>query len=85
MEFDADSRRFVVERYRRLSGDWSITQRLPYYTVAYLAFRLGYAVLAGEVLGESSSDARRFRRQAARYRLLLSQTTGQTSSGYWRV
>jgi len=83
MELDADSRRFMVERYQRLSGDWSITQRLPYYTVAYLAFRLGYTVLAGEVLGESSSDGRRFLRQAARYRLLLSQTTGQTSSGYW--
>jgi hypothetical protein len=83
MELDADSRRFVIEQYQRLSGDWSIAQRLPYYTTSYLAFRLGYAVLAGEVLGESSSDGGRFLRQAARYRLFLSQNRVQTLPGYW--
>jgi hypothetical protein len=85
MELDADARRFLVQYYQRLSRDWRIAQRLPYYTTAYLAFRLGYAVLAGEVLGESSSDGARFLRQAARYRLLLSQNTVQTLGRYWGV
>jgi hypothetical protein len=83
MELDRGSRQFVMEQYQRLSGDWSIAERLPYYTMAYLAYRLGYAVMAGEVLGEHSEDGRRFFRQAARYRLLLSQNTVQAAPEYW--
>ncbi len=37
----------VVDDYARLSGDWGITQRLPFYAVAYRAFRSGYRKMFG--------------------------------------
>jgi hypothetical protein len=79
-----ESRRFLITRYRQLSGDSTISSRLPHYAVAYLAFRLGYATLAQEVLGETSDESERFRREADRCRLLLS---GDSSMGseYWDV
>ena len=79
---DAQDRRFLLDRYRQLSHDSSIGLRLPHYGIAYLAFRLGYASLASEVLGEAA-DGRRFQQEAARYRYLLSQEGGVTSAGFW--
>jgi hypothetical protein len=52
-----------------LSGDRQLRLRLPFYTVAYLACRLGYATLAAQTLGQSPDGARmtalaqRYRRQ----------------------
>jgi hypothetical protein len=79
----SESRLFLVSRYRELSGDGTISHRLRHYAVAYLAFRLGYATLAAQVLGHASDDGQRFRCQAKRYRLLLSEDSGVTSSSYW--
>jgi hypothetical protein len=72
-----DARRQLVERYRRLSGDRTIGGRLPYYTIAYLACRIGYAALALEVLGETP-DGRGFQQMLHGYQALLaSQTTSR--------
>ena len=67
---DQDGREHLVERYRVLSGDRTIARRLYPYTVAYLAFRLGYTTLAASVLGDSP-DGLRFSNEALRYRCLL--------------
>jgi hypothetical protein len=80
---NAQERRFFLDRYRRLSHDTSISLRLPHYAIAYLAFRLGYATLASEVLGEAADDGRRFQQEAARYRYLLLEESGVTSAGFW--
>jgi hypothetical protein len=60
----------LLERYRRWSGDRDIAVRLPCYRVAYLAFRLGYARLAGDTLARTP-DGARWRRAARRYATLL--------------
>jgi hypothetical protein len=65
-ELERDGRRYFVDRYRRESGDRTIVGRLPSYTVAYLAFRTGYATLAAESLG-ATPDGRRFAGLAGRY------------------
>jgi hypothetical protein len=63
-------RRSLVERYRSLSGDRTIVQRLPFYAMAYLAFRLGYSALAASVLGETP-DGCRFAGEVRRYTGLI--------------
>jgi hypothetical protein len=57
---------YLMERYRRESGDQTIGTRLPFYRAAYLAFRLGYTDLAARSLG-ASDDAARFRRDRTGY------------------
>ncbi len=44
---EPEAERYLVERFSRLSGDRAAA-RMPFYRAAYLAFRLGYAELAGE-------------------------------------
>jgi hypothetical protein len=78
----AQAREILVERYRRLSGDRTIAGRLPYYTVAYLACRIGYASLAAEVLrGTAEGDG--FQRMLRGYRARLDEPTmvGAASDG----
>jgi hypothetical protein len=60
-EFDLerDGREYLIDTYTRLSGDRSIRARLPFFTAAYLAFRIGYAGMH-ELTG-----------QAEQYRTLL--------------
>ena len=65
-----DARQALVERYRRLAGDRTIAGRLPYYTVAYLACRIGYAALAAEVLA-GTPDGDGFERMRQRYEAAL--------------
>jgi hypothetical protein len=63
-------RAYLVNRYRSLSGDRTITSRLHLFAAAYLAFRLGYTDLATMELGESE-DGKRFAEERQRYRTLL--------------
>jgi hypothetical protein len=56
----------LTGQYRKLSGDRTIAARLGPHIIAYLAFRLGYAHLAAETLGDAP-DGRRFAELAARY------------------
>jgi hypothetical protein len=60
------ARQYFLERYRRASGDGTILNRLPGYSVAYLAYRAGYAAMAAETLGRTP-DGRRFAALAVRY------------------
>ena len=77
----AEARQVLVERYRKLSGDRTIGGRLPYYTVAYLAARIGYAALAVEVLGETP-DGRGFRRMLEEYRAPLTDGAASLPGTY---
>lgn len=69
IEFDMDDRaeRYLLERYTARSGDSGIASRMPFYRVAYLAARVGYATLAGQSL-HGSEDGRRWWTLAAAYR-----------------
>lgn len=80
---DGDARRGFLARYVRESGDAAIAQRLPYHAVAYLAFRLGYASLAAESLGDDP-DAARFRADTLRYRALLAAELVADAPARWR-
>jgi hypothetical protein len=53
-----------------LSSDRSLTARLPFYRLAYLAHRLGYATLAAQTLGPLP-DGARMARLVRRYRRQL--------------
>jgi hypothetical protein len=61
---------YFVQQYRGRSGDRGIHQRLPFYHIAYLAFRLGYTTLAAETLA-GTDDGRAFIALRERYRHLL--------------
>ncbi len=63
---DAAGEARLRERYACLSGDRGVEARLPFYRLAWLAFRLGYCHLAHQALGDSGEGAR-FRRLRARY------------------
>jgi hypothetical protein len=60
----------LLAAYAETSRDTGVARRLPFHVAAYAAFRLGYATLATETLGQSD-DARRFARAAGRYRRVL--------------
>jgi hypothetical protein len=84
LELDAAARRQLVERYRGLSGDHTITARLPHYAVCYLAYRLGYSKLATEVLREGP-DHDRLVASADRYGQLLRRELTQAPGVGWDV
>src|SRR5581483_10714874 len=67
---DAAAAAYAVTRYRDRTADASIELRLPFYRTAYLAYRIGYATLAVESLGETA-DGRRFKALERRYRRSL--------------
>jgi hypothetical protein len=69
-EMSPEARHALVDRYRRLSGDRTVAGRLAYYTVAYLAYRIGYASLAAEVL-RGTPDGDGFERMRRRYESVL--------------
>ncbi len=50
----------------------SIRDRLLYYEIAYLAYRLGYCIMASQSLGQSH-EGKRFEQQARRYASILKQ------------
>jgi hypothetical protein len=70
LELDPEAERALIRAYRARSGDRRIATRLPFHRRAYLAFRLGYATLAAQALGESP-DASGMRRAVRRYAELL--------------
>jgi hypothetical protein len=78
LDLEEPARASLVERYRTLSGDLTIARRLPFYTTAYLAFRLGYSTMATTMLG-NTADARRFAGQADRYREVIGRELGSAT------
>ena len=67
---DNDCRNKLINRYCELAEDPFLPQRLPFFTVAYLAYRLGYVSLAAESL-PGEPDSVRFAKQKRMYRELL--------------
>jgi hypothetical protein len=76
LRLDGDATNFFVDCYRRVSADHSIDRRLPFYRLAYLAYRLGYVSLAADTLA-NTADAHAFSLLRARYRRSLA-ALGQT-------
>jgi hypothetical protein len=77
VEFQLDSaaENYFLECYERNSADRNISTRLPFYRLAYLAFRFGYSDLAMHSL-EGTEDAARFRKDWAPYKALLEIACG---------
>ncbi len=61
-----------ARRYAQLSGDGTVAARLPFYRLAWLAFRLGYSAMAAAALA-GTADGARFERLRSRYAALLRQ------------
>lgn len=72
----------LVEAYCRTSGDHAVTRRLPFYALAYLAFRLGYSTMAAES-DRGSADGARFRREIGRYGRLLRRELSRAPGRPW--
>ncbi len=68
---DDNSQSAFVELYSKLSDDWDIRRRLPFYTIAYIVYRLGYSVLFRDIMRKSPEGARFDK--SARYYLELFQ------------
>jgi hypothetical protein len=58
--------RWLVDRYRRLSGDSGVERRLRFFRLAYLGYRAGYTAFARATLA-GTADGRRFARLADHY------------------
>jgi hypothetical protein len=69
-ELREDAAHAIVARYTRMTGDATVSRRLPFYRAAYLAYRMGYAALAAETLG-ADADGARFTRRQLQYRRSL--------------
>jgi hypothetical protein len=76
-------RQELIGACRRASGDQSIAGRLPWFALAYLAFRVGYTRLAAETL-RIGEDADRFRRSILRYTALIRMELADSSGAAWR-
>ena len=74
LEFDLDAaaRAALLARYQTLTNDGTVARVLPFYCVAYAAYRLGYATLASQALGQGA-EAARWQALAARYASRLRQ------------
>ncbi len=64
----------LVRRYIELSGDKDIRMRLPFFRIAYLAFRIGYVSLAADSLS-GDEDGRRFELLRGFYREELKKSS----------
>lgn len=53
-------RNYFLGKYRAVSGDKTVGERLPFHLIAYLAYRLGYCTFAADELGDSP-DGVKFR------------------------
>ncbi|MBX6331179.1 MAG: hypothetical protein IRY91_04970, partial [Gemmatimonadaceae bacterium] len=77
-ELPLDAQRLLVRRYRDLSDDHGIVARLPFYRIAYLAYRYGYATLAADTL-VGTEEAPRWRAAAQRYAVALERAVARGS------
>lgn len=74
IEFDLpqDAERALLQRFASLTHDRSIGPRLPFYRLAYLAYRAGYATLAADTL-RGTDEAPRWQHELSRCRNLLNR------------
>jgi hypothetical protein len=66
LSLDPGEQRSLLSRYIAATHDRSVSRRLPFFEIAYLAFRLGYARMARQVLA-GSAEAAAFARLENRY------------------
>ncbi len=76
MELDDAACRWLAEAVGRYAPDPGLPARLPFYRVAYAAYRLGYATLAARSL-TGTPDSKRFARLARAYRRAFVRTLHQ--------
>jgi hypothetical protein len=65
-----------IDRYRSHNDDKDLLRRLPFYTVAYLAYRLGYAALAAGTLGPAP-EGEKFKALGGNYAFQLREAIGR--------
>jgi hypothetical protein len=66
MQMDRKQSAAMLTEYERVSGDRRARQVLPFYKVAYAAFRAGYAAVAAAAVADTG-EARRFARAREYY------------------
>jgi len=69
-ELDRRARDYLTGKYQSLVNDKNLCERLPFYSIAYLSYRLGYVTLAAKVLC-ASADGAKFKSLACRYSRLI--------------
>lgn len=69
-ELDPAAERYMLHRYGALARDAQVAARMPFYRVAYLAHRGGYATLASQTLA-GCEDGSRWRALASKYQSQL--------------
>jgi hypothetical protein len=74
-ELAKNKRDTLVELYIHYSNDRSVIERLPFFIIAYLSFRLGYVTLASQSL-QGQADALRFDALIMKYRKNLIMALG---------
>lgn len=72
-DLDVDAAEALVTRYVSESADRAVRARLPFYRLAYLAFRLGMSDLAADATA-GTRDGRGFLRLRDRYRAALARS-----------
>jgi hypothetical protein len=79
IEWRLDDRRRsrLLRRYVQHSGDTKAGERLPFYLLAYTAFRIGYTSLAVMALPQSSDDRMRFEQLQREYRAVMERESQQ--------
>jgi hypothetical protein len=65
-----EEKEYFITRYGALFGDSRVKEKMPFYSVAYLAYRLGYVELASMELG-SMPDGLRLKSLSDYYSFLL--------------
>ncbi len=72
-------RDFLIEKYISLSGDRGVLRSVPFYFLAYLAFRMGVATFWMNDLA-NSPDGEKFRRLNSYYRFRLKEELQKAGS-----
>jgi hypothetical protein len=75
---DEEAKTTFIDLYQSRADDLDLMARLPFYTIAYLSSRLGYATLAATTLGPTE-DGRKFHLLAERYTSCLGKEIGRLS------
>lgn len=79
-ELTKGAQAYLIRALQSQANDVDLGTRLPFYFVAYLAYRYGYAELAVRELG-ASPDGQRFGSLANRYAARLKQEIAQMGTG----
>ena len=70
LALDTGQARALIDAYEAATADRGVVARLPFFSAAYAAFRVGYAAMASESLA-GTEDGRRFASVRRRYERAL--------------